>query len=241
MKVSVCMAVYNGEKYIYEQISSIICQLGENDELIISDDGSMDCTVDLVNEFNDSRIKIIYNRGRHGYIGNFENALRNVTGEYIFLSDQDDVWMPNKYEIMMHELQTCDLVVSNSMVTDSNLNVIEESFFECMNSGPGILKNILRSTYYGSCMAFKKEILSFALPFPKTNEIGHDLWIGLIGEIVGKVRFVNTPLIKYRRHEFTATSLNVTFSKSNRSVIKKIKGRLIMIKEIIRFYIKYYF
>ena len=88
--ISVCMATYNGEKYLREQVGSILTQLGENDELVVSDDGSTDSTIDILKSYNDPRIKIFINTGRHGVNSNFENALRHADGDYIFLSDQDD-------------------------------------------------------------------------------------------------------------------------------------------------------
>ena len=94
--ISVCIATYNGEKYLREQLDSILPQLAESDEVIVSDDGSTDGTIDLITSLNDPRIKIVSNSGRKGYVGNFENALKHTTGDYIFLSDQDDIWYPNK-------------------------------------------------------------------------------------------------------------------------------------------------
>ena len=95
---SICIATYNGEKYIKEQLNSILSQINEDDEIIISDDGSQDKTLDVIQEITDSRIVIIKNDSRrHGIIGNFQNALKHANGEYIFLSDQDDVWCKEKY------------------------------------------------------------------------------------------------------------------------------------------------
>ena len=88
MKISVCMATYNGEKYIAEQIRSILPQLSEDDEVIVSDDGSSDATLDIVRSFNDPRIRIVQNELEHGYTKNFENALNHANGDIIFISDQ---------------------------------------------------------------------------------------------------------------------------------------------------------
>ena len=115
--ISVCMATYNGEKYIREQIDSILAQLGDKDELIVSDDGSADATLSIVRSFSDPRIKIISNTGKHGTNGNFENALKHAQGDYIFLSDQDDVWLPGKVNICLQALQTAHLVVHDCYVT----------------------------------------------------------------------------------------------------------------------------
>ena len=93
--ISVCIATYNGEKYIKEQLLSILPQLGKKDEVIISDDHSTDNTLDIVKGLNDNRIKIVMNNREKGYTSNFENALSYAIGDYIFLSDQDDIWMSN--------------------------------------------------------------------------------------------------------------------------------------------------
>jgi glycosyltransferase involved in cell wall biosynthesis len=239
--VSVCLASYNGDKYIAEQIDSILLQLGREDELIISDDGSTDRTVSIIIDFakKDSRIHFITNTGKHGCIRNFENALCSVKGDIVFLSDQDDVWLPDKYKEMIILLQKYILVCSDSVIVDENLNELKSSFFDYYNSEKGILKNVIKSTYFGSCMAFRKEILKYALPFPNTNEIGHDLWLGLISEIVGGkkgVFFYHKPLILYRRTEESFCSI---FQVSKRSLLQKVRGRIIIIKHVLFFLFKY--
>lgn len=234
MKVSVCMATYNGEKYIEEQLHSILIQLESTDEVIISDDYSSDDTVKLIKKINDQRIKIYYNQRKKGYTSNFENALHYAQGEYIFISDQDDVWLPGKVKTVIAYLQKYDLAVTNSKITDEHLNVINESFFTIFNSGTGIFKNLIYNTYYGSCMAFKKKVLDFALPFPKNREVGFDLWIGFVSEIIGKVIFIDEPFLLYRRSDSTVTTIN----KSNRSFLGKLYKRLIILFSTIMFFLK---
>ena len=114
--VSVCIATYNGVNYIREQLVSILCQLSSHDEIIISDDGSTDNTIDVLESIRDLRIKIIYNKGRHGVVPNFENALRNSTGDFIFFADQDDIWDEHKVARCMTALKDADLVVHNANV-----------------------------------------------------------------------------------------------------------------------------
>ena len=97
-KISVCIATYNGERYIREQLDSILSQLSLDDEVIISDDGSKDSTIEIISSYLDSRIKVFKNNGKHGYVGNFENALNHSSGDFIFLSDQDDIWELQKIE-----------------------------------------------------------------------------------------------------------------------------------------------
>ncbi|MCG2791916.1 MAG: glycosyltransferase, partial [Weeksellaceae bacterium] len=106
--ISVCLATYNGEKYLEAQIKSILKQLSVDDELIISDDRSTDNTISVINKFDDNRIKIFINKNKNGVAHNFENALLKATGDYIFLSDQDDIWADNKVDVLLKELKEYD-------------------------------------------------------------------------------------------------------------------------------------
>lgn len=199
-RVSVAMATYNGEKYIKEQIDSILINLKEDDELVISDDGSTDKTIEIINSYRDDRIKVLEGP-KKGIKQNFENAIKNTNGEIIFISDQDDVWMPNKVEktLSIYEKEEVTLVIHDCEIVDKDLNCIDKSFFEFRKSGKGKIKNIWKNTYIGCCMSFKKEIKEKILPIP--NDIYmHDQWIGLTNEKYGKSYFLNEKLIKYRRH-----------------------------------------
>jgi glycosyltransferase involved in cell wall biosynthesis len=234
---SVCMASYNGERFIKEQIESILIQLSPYDELIISDDGSTDNTVAVIKSIHDPRIRLFTDNKFRDPIKNFQNALMYVRGDSVFLADQDDVWINGKCTEMLTLLKDYDLVISDSIIVDEKLNVLFPSFFKYFGSGKGIIKNMIKSSYYGSCMAFKKEILNYALPFPDTKEIGHDLWIGLVAEMKGRVCFHQKPLLLYRRH--TEAFTPVTVGKSTRSKFQILIGRIVMIKEVIKFiYIK---
>lgn len=230
MKVSVCIATYNGEKYILEQLQSILNQLKAEDEVIISDDGSWDNTLNIIGTIPDSRIKIMHNQQKHGYTPNFENALKHAEGDIIFLSDQDDVWLSGKYDKVISLLEKYDLVVTNSKVTDENLNVLNDSFFDLYNSGKGILKNTICNTYYGSCMGFKRKILDYAMPFPENKEIGFDIWLGFVAEIVGEVYFLKDPYLLYRRSDESVTVVGGRFlSRSKRPFFQKIYKRIILL------------
>jgi glycosyltransferase involved in cell wall biosynthesis len=233
--VSVCMATYNGEKYVREQLDSILSQLKPDDEVVVSDDSSSDSTVDVIKSIPDKRIRLSVGNTFRDPIKNFQNCLKLAMGDYIFLSDQDDIWLPEKYSKMMALLSEYDLVISDSIIVDEQLKEIEPSFFRFFGSGKGLLKNMARSAYYGSCMAFNRKLLERSLPFPDTQEIGHDLWIGLVGEMTGKVLFYKEPLLLYRRHAsaFTHTGL----SKSKRNLFQKVRGRIVMLKEVSRFLI----
>ena len=130
MKISVCIAAYNGGRFIREQVMSILPQLGEDDEIIVSDDGSIDDTINILNSFHDKRIKIFINEGRHGVVPNFENALKHSSGDYIFFSDQDDTWNDNKVKKCVEALNDADLVVHNSRVVSDGGSIPDYDFFQ---------------------------------------------------------------------------------------------------------------
>ena len=111
--VSVCMATYNGEKYIHRQLVSILNQIDFDDEVIISDDSSTDNTLSIVKQFDDHRIQVFTNQGVSGPVGNFESALFRASGDYIILADQDDFWLPKKVDLVKSLLQDNDLLLSD--------------------------------------------------------------------------------------------------------------------------------
>ena len=223
-KISVAMATYNGEKYIKEQIESILVCLGNEDELIISDDESTDSTLNIIESFNDKRIHLI-NGPKKGIKQNFANAIENTSGEYIFLADQDDIWNENKVKdvVKCFEKEKCTLVVHDAEIVDEKLNVIKDSYYKYRNSGKGIIKNIYKNTYIGCCMAFSKEIKKYILPIPNDIEM-HDQWIGVLNDKYGKTYFLEEKLIKYRRHSLNNSQM------SHYGIAKMIKNRLKFIK-----------
>lgn len=223
--ISICIATYNGEKYIREQIASILSQLEKEDEIIVSDDGSKDNTLGIIQSFDDDRIKIFHNEGKHGVVPNFENALKRANGNYIFFSDQDDIWTPNKVKRCMEALQGHDLVIHNSLIMDGNGNISDIDFFSVRKSGKGYWKNLYKNSFVGSCMAFRKELLPYVLPFPK-HILWHDMWIGLMAEKKGKTIFIPDTLLYYRRHGNNASA---TAEKSSFSFLFQIKYRLQML------------
>lgn len=224
--ISVCIASYNGGLYIKEQLDSILSQIGESDELIVSDDNSTDNTVDVIKSINDNRIILLNNSTGHGVNYNFENALRHAKGDYIFLADQDDVWLPGKVAKCVAALEDADCVVHDATVVDSNLEVHEESFFKSRNSGKGFIKNIYKNTYLGCCMAFKSKILKDALPIPKTKSFYHDNWIGGIADLKYNLVFLPEKLILFRRHDHNTSS---TANDSNYSFTTQLWNRLVQV------------
>lgn len=220
--ISVCIATYNGEKYIKKQLDSILPQLGTEDEIIISDDSSTDNTLDILYSYVDSRIKIYSNQHFHSPIFNFEYTLIHAKGDYIFLSDQDDVWESNKVQVMLNALKRAALVVSDCTVVDKNMKVIKKTFFRDKIRKKGVINNIISNNYLGCCMAFRREVLCKALPFPKSIAM-HDIWLGLCASAFYSVEFIPDKLIKYRRHGENASP---TGEKSNLKILYRIIYRI---------------
>lgn len=227
-RVSVCIATYNGEKYIAEQLTSILSQLGDFDEIVISDNFSTDGTIDVATGFRDSRIKI-HQFSEKNIVLNFENAIKLSKGDLIFLADQDDIWLSNKLKIMCYYLQNSDLVLSDCNIVDQSLSLISPSFLKHRNVKLGLLNNIFRNGYLGCCMAFRRSLLDFALPFPRSLPM-HDWWLGMVAEIYGKVTLVQVPLLLYRRHGANASQ---TTQSSKTSFIKRLIWRLYLMRSLI--------
>lgn len=203
--ISVCMATYNGAEYVRAQLLSILPQMGDGDEIVVSDDGSTDGTVAIVRSIGDRRIRVVNGPCRHSPTLNFENALRHSRGDVIFLADQDDVWTDDKVAVCMKALQEADCVVSDAFVVDSRLNVIAPSLYGLMRVRIGRMHNLLwRNGYTGCCMAFRRKVLDDALPFPKDIPM-HDIWIGNVAAFFHTLAFVADRLVMYRRHGAAAS------------------------------------
>lgn len=229
IRVSVAMAVFNGEKYLRSQIDSIIGQLGSNDELIISYNKSSDNTWNIINTYAEKIKNIkIYTCLNTGVIANFNNAIKNCNGKYIFLADQDDIWSQDKIETVVSAFENSSAItiLHNTEIVKTDLEKTGQSLFELRNAKAGIVKNILKNSYQGCCMAFKAELVPYIYPIP-LNVPMHDQYIGLISERIGKVILINEKLILYRRHNTNASS-----DKSN--LLTKIINRWRITKRILK-------
>lgn len=226
------MATYNGADYLKPQLDSILSQLSENDELIISDDSSTDETIEIIQQNNDKRIRLFEGNKFGSPIFNFEHALKQVSGKLIFLTDQDDLWLPDKVRVMTEALADCDLAVSDCSVINETNQVVEPSFYMLRRSGPGFWKNFYKNTYLGCCMAFRAEVLNWALPFPDNIPM-HDMWLGLVAEMFGKTEFCPQTLSHYRRHW---QNVSPEINQSNFSILQKIRFRVILIHRLLQRY-----
>jgi len=229
--ISVCIATYNGAPHIGEQLASILPQLHEGDEVVISDDGSTDDTLSIVASFRSPLVKVVQGPCKGSPILNFENALRHCSGDYVFLADQDDKWTGDKVERMTEALQTADCVVSDCYVTDEHLRVTDDSFYRLNRTRPGTWYNLLqRNGYLGCCMAFSRRAVEKSLPFPKDIPM-HDIWMGNVSAFWFNVKFIDDKLIYFRRHGHNAS---VTATRSPYSLKRKIGFRWHVLRQLLR-------
>jgi glycosyltransferase involved in cell wall biosynthesis len=207
--ISVCMAVYKGADFVEAQLHSILKQLGNDDEVVIVDDASTDNTVDLISNIVDARIRLLTSAHNRGALRSFEKALEEARGDYIFFSDQDDLWLPGKVAIMLEEFRKSGAlaIVSDAIVVKHDGTTLHESYFAWRGSGPGVVRNFRKNAFLGCCMAIRRECKAFLLPFPPLTYM-HDQWAGLACSIVGQVRFLPQPLLAYRRHRDTLTQMH---------------------------------
>lgn len=208
MTVSVAMTSYNGAAFIESQIDSVLSQLRDGDELIVSDDGSTDGTREILCDVAacDSRVRVI-DGPQNGAIANFEYVLGQCKGDWIFLADQDDEWDADKLQTVLRAAEENDaiLVMHDARVVDTEGRELLPSFFATRGTKTGLLKNLWRNSYIGCCMAFSRRLLDNILPFPADIPM-HDQWIGLEAQRHGRVVLIRRPLLSYRRHDRNVTA-----------------------------------
>lgn len=228
MRASVAMAVYHGEEYIEQQVTSILCQLTSDDELIISYQDPQEKALDKIKTVidHDPRVKVFF-CPEQGHKKNFSNAVLHCSGAYVFYADQDDEWKQDKIEKVLRAFQQtgATMVVHNARYADENLTPLGSTIFETRKTKTGVVRNIIKGRYYGCCMAFSSALIPFVLPFPEKIP-SHDMWTGLIANLVGKVVLLNDELVLYRRH-----GNNMSPDKHG-SVFTMVSQRLTLVKNL---------
>ena len=226
MKISVCLASYNGEKYIQEQIQSILNCLSDDDELIISDDGSTDSTVKLVESYSAKNISLFHNEEVMGVVGNFKNAVKHSKGEIIVLSDQDDAWLPNRLENLTKLHENHSVVMSNGQFVEQNLKLKLNTIFDVYKQTHNPLKIFYKNNFVGCSMSFTKAYQNKFLALPSYAPM-HDWVIGFYASIKKDIYFDEEVRFLFRRHDSNASS---TGNQSDRSFWKKCKDRYLLLK-----------
>ena len=211
-KIDILLATYNGEKYLKEQLDSILNQTYKNIRIIISDDYSKDTTPEILKEYQkkDDRIELHIQKNNLGVVKNIEFLLKQVKSPYYMLADQDDYWLPEKAEKSLEKLkeEKADLVFGDLEVVDKNLNTMYSSFNDYMLLTRKINKyinsykvNYLYNCITGCTVLAKKETIEKIIPLPTNSKrVLHDHWIGLMVALNGKLAYVPEKYIRYRQH-----------------------------------------
>ncbi len=213
--VEILMAVYNGEKYIGEQIDSILSQTYKNWFLVIRDDRSTDETVDIIGHYikqHPQKIKLISGNGNHiGSSMSFSRLLEHSEAACIMLCDQDDVWLPDKINLSLQKLRELEerygnqwplLVFTDLVVVDSGLNVIHDSFWDYQRINPArtaVNQLIIENVVTGCTMMINAGLRRIVRAI-HPNAIMHDQWIALVCSVFGAMDYVKTPTVLYRQH-----------------------------------------
>lgn len=202
-QVSVVMAIYNGEKFLREQLDSIFNQTYPILEVIAVDDCSTDSSVKILKEYaaTHSNMKIYLNERNDGYIKTFEKGISLSEGNYVSLCDQDDWWESSKIEETMKAFDERVMIsYCDSLFVDENGKSLERKISDVKNltDYDSPLPFLIGNTVAGHAAIFKRVLLKNASPFPEN--IIHDWWLAYVATLHGSIRFVNKPLVKYRQH-----------------------------------------
>lgn len=239
-QIDILMATYNGEKYLKQQIESILKQTYKNFRLIISDDCSNDNTREIIKQYEkqDERIISFFQEQNLGYVKNFEFLLTKVESEIYMLSDQDDVWNDTKIEHTYNKLKesNADLVFTDLEVVNEGLKTMYPSFNDYMKLTRKIKKydkdykmQYLYNCITGCTLMSKKKFLDKILPIPTYSKyVIHDTWIGLIVSIYGKVTYLGKKTIKYRQHDTNQVGTNKISHRFNK--LEDVRNLFIEVK-----------
>jgi glycosyltransferase involved in cell wall biosynthesis len=225
VRASVCMAAYNGSRYIREQIDSILEQLGPDDELVVVDDASTDDTAALVRAIGDERMVLLENAQNVGYVRTFERALMNARGEALFLADQDDVWLPGRHNAMLEALRSHAFVSTSVSVLGEPAH--RPRFVLRAADSDRYSANIFAvmvgyRPYHGCAMGFRRDIFAAAVPFPPWLYESHDLWLALVANTHRQNFHLEVSSVARRLHDANQTPLGW------RSLRKILRARVML-------------
>jgi len=228
-RLSVCMATFNGAPFLGAQVDSILAQLEPGDELVVSDDGSTDRTPEILAGYGD-RLRLVGTGRVGGAVANFERALAAARGELVALADQDDVWLEGRVALIRERLRERALLVMDGLVVDQALVPTGRTIFQQVGARGGFLRTLARNGYVGCCMAFRREVLDAALPFPP-RIAAHDWFIGLVAERFFDVARDTRPMLLFRRHGANAST---TGARSRNGLREKLAMRWRLLRAVAR-------
>lgn len=212
-KISIALCTYNGERFLREQLESILTQTRLPDELVINDDRSADRSVEIIKDFSKTApfpVSLEINEKNFGSTKNFERAISRAKGDIIFLCDQDDVWKENKIERMEKMFsrdEQVGIIFSNAALIDENSHLIGKnlwdfSFPASQRKKDKMFEVLLRQNVVtGATVAFRAKFRDYFMPIPTdVPNLIHDAWIALVIAARAKVEFIDESLLKYRQH-----------------------------------------
>lgn len=213
MKIDILLATYNGAKYLEQLLDSLCKQTFSDWRLLIRDDGSQDCTITLIkkNSEKDFRITLIEdNCGNLGVSGNFAKLLSLSSAPLIMFADQDDVWIPEKIQLLVKHYLSLNpedmniplLIHCDALITGENLIPTGQSFLQKRGAKIGIKHMIFTGFVQGASMMINNHLKNFVNPLP--DNVMYDYYIALVCEIVGKRKLVDVPCMYYRMHNSNA-------------------------------------
>lgn len=208
VRASVCMAAYNGSRWIGEQIDSILADLGPEDELVVVDDKSTDNTADVVAAMSDPRIRLVRSEVNERYVRTFGKAAALARGQYIFLADQDDVWVPGRTAKMIDALGKSAMVAGNVALfggpaENAPWSLRARDSNRRLANIAGVMVGY--RPYYGCAMGFRRDFADVVLPMPRFLYESHDLWMALAGNLAGEMTHLEVPVLYRRLHEDNET------------------------------------
>ena len=200
--VSVVITTYNGEKFLAEQLDSVLQQSYPNLEIIIVDDGSKDKTPEILRDYASKHpnLQVYFNDKNLGYIKNFEKGCGLANGELISLCDQDDYWHVDKIKLMAKAMGDAPMVYCDSFICDEKLQKKGPRISDLANYAPldSCIQLAVFCRIYGHATLFKKSLFKAANPF--VEFIPHDWWLSYTATLQGGIRYLNEPLVFYRQH-----------------------------------------
>lgn len=235
--VDILLSTYNGELYLDKLLDSILNNSYKDVRIIIRDDGSKDDTKNILNNYyqnNKDRIRLIDdNKGNLGSTSSFSELLNYVEGDYFMFCDQDDIWCENKIALSLdtikkteneHSLDTPCLIFTDLYVTDSNLNIISDSFIRYNKLDPKVIDNVTKtlsiSVAAGCTMMMNKACLKYIKNIP--DFITHDFWTIIMIAKYGFIKYIDKPTILYRQHGNNVIGANIAGYKYMLYKIKKL-------------------
>ncbi len=220
--ISIALCTYNGERYLVEQLDSILAQTYSPIELVIVDDGSSDRTIDLIESYQGihSNIRLFRNETNLGYNKNFEKAISLCEGEFIAISDQDDIWVPQKLEVLYKNIDDKWLIFSNSEYISQSGKKLGKRLIEHLDFTGDFRSVLFYNFITGHTSLLNKEIKDYIIPITETGF--YDWWIGFIALYHHKASFLNEVLTYYRVHDDSVIQL----IQSDKKVKKKLDNQL---------------